>query len=223
MSGKLLGGFVAALAVLLAAVVLSATAVAAPETVYCLNGVSTTLPAEVVFTTEEDSFTGEIWEELALIIIEDTGGLFYTGWYPGNGDPADWYFYWGDDPGGFLDPGYTTNTVTEGACTAPGAVFVDREFWLCFSQSRNPAIYPRGVAETLHEDGYTVPYAAQEAVSDTAIGNGVYLTCALPAGYSVKAGVAVSTGGGDIYTGPPALVQYMLEEMPLDYTVLIAK
>lgn len=195
----------------------------AAQSVFCLNGVSTTLPAEVVFTTEEDSETGELWEELALTIIEDTGGLFFTGWHPGNGEDPGWYFYWGDDPDGFLDPGYTTNTVTEGACSAPGAVFEDRTFWLCFSESRNPAVYPRGLAEQLHKDGYTVPYAAQEAVSDTAIGSGVYLTCAMPAGYSVKAGVAVSTGGGDIYTGPPGLVQYMLKEMPLDYTVLITK
>lgn len=100
---------------------------------------------------------------------------------------------------------------------------VPRNFWLCFSKSRNPAVYDRGLAEKLYADGYTVPYAVQEAVSDTAIGNGVYLTCDLPAGYSVKAGVAVSTGGGDIFSGPPDLVKCMLTEMPLDYTVLIAK
>lgn len=194
-----------------------------PVTVYCLNGVSTTLPAEVVFTSDEQgSETGVLSEELALEIIADAGGLFYTGWHPGDIEEPGWYFFWGEDPAGFLDPGYTTNTVSEGACSAAAFVHVDRSFWLCFTKSRNPAVYPRGLAMKLHEDGYTVPYAAQAPVSDTNIGNGVYLTCAMPAGYSVKAGVAVSTGGGDIFTGPPDLVKYMLTEMPLDYTVLVA-
>lgn len=224
MNGKWLAALGSSAAVLLLGVVFSATAGAqAPETLYCLNGVPTTLPADIVFTSDEQgSETGELWEELALTIIADTGGLFYTGWHPGDIEEPGWYFFWGEDPAGFLDPGYTTNTVTEGACSAAD-VFVDRSFWLCFSKSRNPALYSRGLAEKLYADGYTVPYAAQEPVSDTAIGNGVYLTCALPTGYSVKTGVAVSTGGGDIFTGPPDLVKYMLTEMPLDYTVLVAK
>jgi hypothetical protein len=75
----------------------------------------------------------------------------------------------------------------------------------------------------LFEEGYWVPFAVQAPVSDTNIGNGIYLTCNLPDGYTVKSGVAVSTGGGEIYTGPADLVNYMLTQMPLDYTVLAAK
>ena len=45
-------------------------------------------------------------------------------------------------------------------------------------------------------EGMTPPYAVMEPVSATSLGNGFYLICRLPAGYSVKAGVAVSTGFG---------------------------
>lgn len=119
MNGKWLIAVAVAAAALLSGILLSTTATAAPATKYCLNGVSTTLPAPVHFTSQTmGTETGELWEDLALEIIADSGGTFYTGWHPGNGDPAGWYFYWGADPAGFLEVGYTTNFVGIGACKA---------------------------------------------------------------------------------------------------------
>jgi hypothetical protein len=84
------------------------TATAAPDTLYCLNGVTTTLPTNV-------SFTGgsvRLSEGSAVAIIR-TGGLFYAGTIDGRA------FLWIlDFPGQTptLDPGFSTNFISLGAC-----------------------------------------------------------------------------------------------------------
>lgn len=115
------------------------------------------------------------------------------------------------------------NYVSEGPCTAP-TVSADRSFWLCYSNSQtDPAVYSRSSAINLYEAGYRVPFAIRDPLSRTNIGNGIYLMCNLPAGYTVQSGIAVSTGGGDLYANPASLVAYMLGEMPLDYTRLAVR
>jgi hypothetical protein len=111
------------------------------------------------------------------------------------------------------------NTVSEGPC-AGGAQHIPRKFLGCYSTFQtDPAPYAEGM---------TPPYAVMEPVSATSLGNGFYLTCRLPAGYSVKPGAAVSTGfGGPALdsTGtipgavpfPAAVIEYLLSASPLDW------
>jgi hypothetical protein len=97
----------------------------------------------------------------------------------------------------------------------------DRHYWLCYAAGQvDPGVYPREVAEALfaHGTGYTVPLAVREPVSRTQIGH-VYLTCTLPAGYTVVEGAAVSTGRGEIHTDDTVAARL---EMRLDYTRLAA-
>lgn len=183
------------------------------QSVFCLNGNT---------VREGDDMSPFLnWlpeaEPFEFILSEGTAALFRNRIEVNGGS---WTFRIFVDSGPVTGP----NTVTLGACGVGAAVFTDREFWLCYSRSQvDPAVYSRGRAIKLYEDGYTVPYAIQVPVSDTNIGNGVYLTCNLPTGYTVKSGVAVSTGGGEIYGGPADLVNYMLTQMPLDYTRLATK
>jgi hypothetical protein len=122
--------------------------------------------------------------------------------------------------GTFVIEGLTeVNTVSEGAC-AGGAAHIPRKFLGCYSVFQaDPAPYAEGM---------TPPYAVMEPVSATSLGNGFYLTCRLPAGYSVKAGVAASTGfGGPVLDStatipgavpfPASVIEYLLTAHPLDW------
>jgi len=101
----------AAIALVAMSVTLSGTAAAAPDTVYCLNGVPTTLPAGVSFV----GGSATLREGTAIFVIGNTGGLFYAGFF---GTRA--VIYIPDFPGQVppLAPGYSTNFVGLGACTA---------------------------------------------------------------------------------------------------------
>ena len=66
---------IAAIAAVAVGFVLPGTASAAPDTLYCLNGVSTTLPAAVGFTGGSSTLT----EGSATLIIGLNGGTFYAG------------------------------------------------------------------------------------------------------------------------------------------------
>lgn len=219
---RIIIGFMLTLVTALAVAALSTSAASGDagiqppaQSVFCLNGNT---------VREGDDMSPFLnWlpeaEPFEFILSEGTAALFRNR-IEANGGSWTFTLFEVDGEGNIIRPLTMANTITEGACDAPGQVFSDRNFWLCFSKSRNPAVYSRGVAMKLYEDGYTVPHAIQAPVSDTNIGNGVYLTCNLPTGYTVKSGVAVSTGGGEIYGGPADLVNYMLTMMPLDYTVL---
>lgn len=108
-------------AVVAAMWVTTGTASAAPGTVYCLNGVSTTLPAEVGFQGGSVSLS----EKTAQFVISGlSGGPFYAGKIGTKN-----YFLFPDFPGqtpeGIFDPGWSTNFVSLGACTAaPGPAHV---------------------------------------------------------------------------------------------------
>ena len=75
------------------------------DTVYCINGVSTTLPTSVGFTGGSATLT----EGSATPIISLTGGTFYAG------DRSGGRSFVSTEP---LDPGYSTNFVSLGSCTA---------------------------------------------------------------------------------------------------------
>ncbi len=102
---------IAAIVTIAAGVVLPATVTAAPGTLYCLNGVTTTLPAGVGFS----GGTATLSEGAATYAIANSGGLFYAGL--SGGRPSIWLL---DFPGQIpeLDPGYSTNFVGLGSCTA---------------------------------------------------------------------------------------------------------
>jgi len=106
---------------LLAAAVVAAsslgvgTAAAAPDTVYCLNGVSTTLPAAVGYTGGSVNLS----EGNAQGIIRSFGGKFYAGFFPAAARPALYLEdFPGDVPNGVLAPGFSLNFVSLGACAA---------------------------------------------------------------------------------------------------------
>ncbi len=151
-------------------------------------------------------------------LILDAGlATFFNERIAANG--GSWTFRMVDSEGFLTGP----NTITAGPCGDP-TVSTDRSFWLCYANGQtDPGVYSRSRAIELYEAGYRVPFAVRDPLSGTNVGNGMYLTCTLPAGYVVQAGVAVSTGGGDLYTSPSSLVAYMLGEMPLDYTRLAAR
>ena len=93
------------------------TASAAPDTVYCLNGQSTTLPVTVGYSGGSRTLT----EGIAGAIISGSGGTFWVGFsvafqqslifFPMSGGPS---------PQTFLAPGFSTNFVGPGgvACAA---------------------------------------------------------------------------------------------------------
>ena len=96
---------IAAIAAVAVGFVLPGTASAAPNTLYCLNGVSTTLPAAVGFTGGSSTLT----EGSATLIIglrwhllrrHHSGGRAFVSTATGP-----------------LDPGYSTNFVGLGSCT----------------------------------------------------------------------------------------------------------
>jgi hypothetical protein len=99
---------IAAIAAVAVGFVLPGTASAAPNTLYCLNGVSTTLPATVGFTGGSSTLT----EGSATLIINLSGGTFYAGM---SAAVAAGRGFVSTTP---LDPGYSTNFVGLGNCTA---------------------------------------------------------------------------------------------------------
>ena len=102
---------IAAIATVAVGFVLPGIAMAAPGTLYCLNGVTTTLPAGVSFTGGSATLS----EGAATFAITNSGGLFYAGF--SGGRASIWLV---DFPGQVpvLDPGYSTNFVSLGSCTA---------------------------------------------------------------------------------------------------------
>ena len=92
---------IAAIVTVAVGFVLPGIASAAPDTIYCLNGVSTTLPAGVSFTGGSATLS-----EGAATLIISAGGTFYAGTSGGRS-------FVSTTP---LDPGYSTNFVSLGSC-----------------------------------------------------------------------------------------------------------
>jgi hypothetical protein len=105
----------------LVAVVTASTALAQTATVYCVNGVSTTLPTTLTFAGGSRSFT----EATAETVIANSfnNSTFYLGLTTGGAGP---FFFIPDsptfDPATVLAAGYSTNSVSRGACGAGARV-----------------------------------------------------------------------------------------------------
>ncbi len=183
--GTAIGLVVAVLAALTIAV---GTAGASHGDLYCLNGQTTTLPAEVGFAGGSVTLRG------AHGIVSFAGGTFYAGIYLATGQAVIWI---PDFPGqiidGILAPGYSTNFVSLGACTVTGP----------------PPVTHVGVCKVLaRADGTTGAFQAIPVPVWNAAGgqyfdapaanwvDGLGLTCDNPLALGYKAaGYSVSWGG----------------------------
>jgi hypothetical protein len=102
----------------LIAVIAATAALAQTATVYCVNGATTTLPTTLTFA----GGSREFGEGTAGAVISNSfdNSTFYLGFTSGGAGP---FFFIPDsptfDPATFLAPGYSTNSVSRGAC-APG-------------------------------------------------------------------------------------------------------
>jgi len=101
---KLLTAAIAAVAVTFA---LPGTASAAPNTLYCLNGATTTLPVTVGYSGGSRTLT----EELAGLIISFGGGTFYLGFNTAFGRTTFSVPSSGFAPETTYAPGFSTNFV----------------------------------------------------------------------------------------------------------------
>jgi hypothetical protein len=117
---KLIG---AAVALGVVACLAAGTASGAPDTIYCLNGQATTLPASVSYSGGSATIG-----ESAVPFIAATGGVFYVGFSPGLGRSAVWIpdFPGDTGPPGFFAPGFSTNVVGLSGCAAgaPSVTYV---------------------------------------------------------------------------------------------------
>ena len=81
---------------------------------YCLNGQTTTLPAGVPYAGGSATLSAG-----AAHAIVDVGGTFWAGFISSLGRSGLWVSSTPPPPGTF-EPGYSTNVVSLGACTATG-------------------------------------------------------------------------------------------------------
>jgi hypothetical protein len=143
---------VCALAGLIAviAVIAATAATAAPASVYCVNGTTTTLPTTLTFAGGSRVFGAATAD--AVIANSFDHSTFYLGFVIG-GSTA--FFFIPDsstfDPDATLAPGYSTNSVSAGACTAKSAhVAVPGSSFMCgggYGEGSNPD-YVAGKATT---------------------------------------------------------------------------
>ena len=217
------------------AVLASSAALAQPAPVYCLDGSTVTLPVTLTLEGHSRALTQSLVDGFIVPNSFDHS-TFYTVVLPGfpvlffsaPAGPSD-------DPSGFSSI-FEKHSIHAGACTGREAG-VPRSFWACYSKTQTDPMVAglEGTAKGLYALGMSVPYATLDPLSSTKLNSGVYLTCTLPTGYSVKSGVAVSTGGGEIWdstgTVPGAIpattsyVQYLLTapETAGGYTQLAVK
>lgn len=169
------------------------------SSVYCLDGQTVTLPVEVFAEQGSRNLT----EGIADTIIGATGGAFFLGYVEQLGIVAFLFSSDVNDANEFLEPGWTSHFVSKGACAQSPVPFVPPpppDLPACYSQFQvDPGYWPYAMARELFAAGYWRPYAVAEPVSRTNLGNGYYLTCKLPVGFTVKNGAAISSGiGGQV-------------------------
>jgi hypothetical protein len=181
-------GLLAGLAMLVSAAALAAPSSAAPDTVYCLNGVSTTLPATVTASSVNHGSTSAAFDEPgATYWIAQTGGTFYFGWLT----TAPGWLYRPTPTS--MEAGYTTNTVALGACVAtaaPGITHVGVCKLLPRADGTTGLFQQITVAEWNDPDGRYFDAPAASWVE------GLGLTCDNPLALGYKAtGIKVAWGG----------------------------
>jgi hypothetical protein len=204
------------LAAVLASAVLAPGALAepAPPNVYCLNGVTTSLPTDVPTADGSGSYT--LSQSQAESILADPslypGGVFLVGYIVF--EPTVILIAPPVAASLMLDE--SVNTIAGGACTGGGGESADRQFFVCTGDGE-PTTASRAEAYAgIENDDWFWPYAvpASAGLSQTVLGDWA-LTCSLPAGW-VKGDLAVSTGiGGGAFGG--SLGASLLETNPGDY------
>lgn len=157
-----------------AVALLAGPAAAAPDTVYCLNGVSTTLPASVSASsvTAGNSSTS-LTEPIAQDVITFGGGAFYYGYVSSGPFIPGWYT--SRAPGipvatTYFEPGWTSNQVSLGACVA--------------AASSVPAVTHLGVCKLLPRGDGTTGLFQQITVANWNDPDGKYFDA--PAAYWVE-------------------------------------
>ena len=182
----------------LVAVVTATTALAQTATVYCVNGGSTTLPTTITFSGGSRSLTEATAE--AIISNSFDSSTFYLGFASGGGGP---FFFIPDsptfDPATVLAPGYSTNSVSRGACAAGSRVpGIPGSSFMCASgygaQSNPDYVAGKSATETYLDPASGRHYAfyvqgdlngaqrAQAAAGSTPAGS---FYCKLPEGLKV--------------------------------------
>jgi hypothetical protein len=118
-------GLAAGLAMLVGAAALCAPSLAAPSTIYCVDGVSTTLPTPITASSvSAGSDTATLFESLAISLINNNAGSFAYGYFPGNvAQFHGWSIVVAGDPitSADLEPGWTDHAVAVGTCVSAAA------------------------------------------------------------------------------------------------------
>jgi len=171
---------------IVAGMMTTGTASAGPTTVYCLNGVSTTLPASVSFPGGSASLD----EGSALFIIGFSGGGFWAGT---NGIATFVAFQGGFDPSVWFLSGYSTNFVSVGACKvgySPGPPHVA----VCIALKRGDGT--TGLFQDIPVTDWNDPSSPYFAAPAANWVEGLGLTCDDPVALGYKAaGYSVAWGG----------------------------
>ena len=204
---------------------LAATAVTAnvavagdpPATVVCLNKATTTLDVEVPY--EGGSVT---LDDGGLSFIESfastaPGGLFFAGFLDGEGSVIAVPAVLGATPDGFLDPGYSTNHVTRGACF----VVQERTYVTCYADFPDSMRYVGGdeARAMLKAGTFRTPLASTSQVTSFKVG-AHYLTC--NAGSQKPTGKVVSTGNAGEVVSVDSVGAGLMRSNPLDYTLEVS-
>lgn len=190
----------AAAAAIATGIMVTAVATAAPKTVYCLNGKSTTLPETNEFLSPSSTITlssdglasvkAPFPQYQAAYVLENSDtGLFYGGYDPARGG----WFISADDPDG-LASGYTTNYVALGACRAAAAAHVPSHVGVCKRLMRGDGTM--GMFQDITVADWNNPNGPYyDAVAANWV-EGMGLTCDNPVALGYKAsGYNVAWGG----------------------------
>jgi hypothetical protein len=179
-------------AIVSAAMLVASPALAAPDTVYCLNGVSTTLPATIVASSTTQGSSSTTWSEAeALDNIANAGGVFTFGFAPGLGGGIWVKLQNLSNPSSVYEAGYSTNQIALGVCKgAPGVTHVGVCKLLDRADGTKGLFQHITVADWNDADG---PYFDAPAASWV---EGLGLTCDDPVALGYKpTGTKVAWGG----------------------------
>lgn len=170
-------------------------ATAAPGTIYCVNGVSTTLPVGISASSVNhgDVTNAFTVDNAAYVLGTNSTGRFYMGYDPNFEPVPGWYFVAGEGPEN-LEPGYSTNYVSLGACHGAVAASVPSHIGVCKYLKRGDGTMGRfqeiTVATWNDKNGQYFDAPAANWVE------GVGLTCDNPLSHGYKAaGYNVAWGG----------------------------
>lgn len=171
----------------------SSTATAADtQPLYCLNGTTTTMPAEIYASSETAGDLTALIDEgfVAMILSHSSGGLFWVGYAPSY-DDWDWLTPdYGISPADYFEAGYSTNTVGYGKCAPPPITHVGVCKMLKRGDGTTGMFQEITVAQWNDKNGQYYDAVAANWVE------GLGLTCDNPIALGYKAaGYSVAWGG----------------------------